>query len=72
MVGANPYQPGFFWIGAGALVVGAVLEIAARPTQQTVSMAQPTGERLVIPGPDGVSSEEWERFKAAAFPTNKP
>ncbi|MFB0490064.1 hypothetical protein ABIE45_002650 [Methylobacterium sp. OAE515] len=72
MVGANPYRPGLFWIGAVALVIGGVLEFAARPSRRAADAVQPTSERLVVPGPDGVSSEEWERFKAAAFPKDKP
>lgn len=70
MVGANPYRPGLFWIGAVALVIGGVLEFAAKPSRRAAGTVLPTGERLVIPGPDAVSSEEWERFKAAASPKN--
>ncbi|MGU3449615.1 hypothetical protein [Methylobacterium sp. 391_Methyba4] len=72
MVGANPYRPGLFWIGAVALVIGGVLEFAAKPSRRVADGRRPEGERLFVPGPDGVSSEEWERFKAAAFPKDKP
>lgn len=73
MVGANPYRPGFFWIGAVLLVVGGVLEIAARPSRLETTVAhQPSGDQPVFPAPDGISREEWERFKSVAFPTKDP
>lgn len=73
MVGTNPYRPGLFWIGAVALVIGGVLEFAARPSRREPVTAQPSGDRLAVPPPDGMSSEEWKRFNAVAFPTkDKP
>ena len=72
MVGANPYRPGFFWIGSVALVVGGILQCSAQPRRSDASPVRSSGEKLVVPGPDGVSSEEWERFKAVAFPKDKP
>lgn len=75
MVGANPYRPGFFWIGAMALVIGGILELAAKPQRKRTRPVRLSGDGVMIPGstPHGMSTEEWERFNAVAFPTkDKP